>query len=291
MVSGKDWRPISKTPPEGFVEYNINSRVTDGKQSRALFNYQDFESNDGFKPNARLDELGRQWFSVSENSSLSAIDRSGAEMRVGRAFSSGAEFLEAAGIQNNEFRINGVVYVAGDLKVPALDMENDRIGGGVILVDGKLELENITRGYNIDTNSLNIGEVGNLYQKFKSEITQESFLTFVSLKGEPILLKGETLLGVHLVNLEDKYGRPYDQLMWSSGVTSEILFCGGIACNYLNLPERLREFGQIDSACSITQAPFFLFHSAMAAQEPSMAVQIMENMRGYKLTAGRARDD
>jgi hypothetical protein len=79
--------------------------------------------------------------------------------------------------------------------------------------------------------------------------------------------------------------------MWSSSVNKEILFCGGIACNYLNLPERLREFGRIESACNIVKAPFFLYHSAMSAQEPSLAVQIMEDMRGYRLTAGKARDD
>jgi hypothetical protein len=291
MVSGKDWRPISKTPPEGFVEYNINSRITDGRQSRALFNYQDFETNDGFKARARLEELGQQWFSVRDNNALPTVEKSGIELRVGRTFSSGDEFLEAAGYNNGEFRVNGVVYIAGDLEVPALNMETEMISGGVVLVDGKLELENITRGYNIDTNKLNVGEVGNLYQKFKTEITQDSFLTFVSLKGETIFLKGETLLGVHLINLEDKYGRPYDQLMWSLDVTNEILFCGGIACNYLNLPERLKEFGRIESACNITKAPFFLFHSAMSAEKPSTAVQIMENMRGYKLTAGRASND
>jgi hypothetical protein len=133
--------------------------------------------------------------------------------------------------------------------------------------------------------------VGNLYQKWRSEITQDSFLTFVSLSGDPITIKGETLLGVHLVNLYDKHGQPYNQIMWSSSVNKEILFCGGIACNYLNLPERLREFGRIESACPVVKAPFFLYHSAMASDKPSYAVQIMENMRGYRLTAGRASDD
>jgi hypothetical protein len=291
LVSGKDWRPTSKTPPEGFVEYNIDSRVTTGRQSRALFNYQDFEANDGFRVKNRLDELGRQWFKINDvNSALTTVD-AGVQRRVGRTFASGDEFLKASGYEEGAFNVNGVVYVAGRLKMPALNMANDKIGGGVILVDGPIEIDNITRGYNIDTNSLNIGEVGNLYQKWRSEISQDSFLTFVSLSGEPIIIKGETLLGVHLINLEDKYGRPYDQITWSSAINKEILFCGGLACNYLNLPERLREFGRIDSACSVTKAPFFLYHSAMAAPKPSVAVQIMENMRGYRLTAGRARDD
>jgi hypothetical protein len=66
---------------------------------------------------------------------------------------------------------------------------------------------------------------------------------------------------------------------------------GGIACNYLNLPKRLEEFGTIKSACNLLKAPFFMYHSAMAAQEPALAVQMMENMRGYLLTAGRMGDD
>lgn len=291
MVSGKNWRPISKDPPEGFVPYNIDFRITTGKQRKQIYRYDDFVANDGFEARNKLDALGRQWFGVRESGSSLTAEPTGIENRVGRVFASGEEFLKAAGVENGEFNVNGVVYISGRLKLPPLDMENEKIGGGVVLVDGPIELQSISRGYNVDTNSLNIGEVGNLYQKWRSEITQDSFLTFVSLSGDPITIKGETLLGVHLVNLYDKHGQPYNQIMWSSSVNKEILFCGGIACNYLNLPERLREFGRIESACPVVKAPFFLYHSAMASDKPSYAVQIMENMRGYRLTAGRASDD
>lgn len=291
MVSGKKWRPRPNSLPDGFVPYNIDSRVTGGRQTKAIFLYPEFEANDGFKANNKLDSLGSQWFKIANEDEFSRGLVTGAEQRVGRTFRSGDEFLKAAGIDKGEFNVNGVVYVAGKLKVPALTMANEKIGGGIILVDGPIELENITRGYNIDTTRLNIGEVGNLYQKWRTEITQDSFLTFVSLRGETILLKGEILIGVQLINLYDKVGSPYDQIMWSSGVNKEILFCGGIACNYLNLLKRMKEFGRIKSACNITNAPFFLYHSAMASDKPSFAVQILENMRGYRLIAGKATDD
>ena len=291
MVSGKDWTPRSGDPPKGFLPYNIDSRITTGRQSRAIFNYDTFNANDGFEADLTLDELGSKWFGVRDPNNIALTEPTGIETRVGKVFNSGEEFLEATGIDNERFDVNGIVYVSGDLEVPPLTMANDKIGGGVVLVDGIVKLNNITRGYNVDTDTLNIGEVGNLYQKWSEEITQDSFLTFVSLKGDPIMIKGEALIGVHLVNLKDAFGRPYDQIMWSSSVNKEILFCGGIACNYLNLPERLREFGRIESACNILKAPFFLFHSAMSAEEPSLAVQIMEDMRGYRLTAGKAPDD
>ncbi|MGM0600449.1 MAG: hypothetical protein ACQETH_11620 [Candidatus Rifleibacteriota bacterium] len=291
MVSGKNWLPRSGDPPKGFLPYNIDSRITTGKQARAIFDHSNFNANDGFQAKSNLDELGKKWFGVREPGDLSLTEPTGIETRVGRVFNSGEDFLQTAGIDEGRFDVNGIVYVSGDLEVPPLTMTNDKIGGGVVLVDGTIKIANITRGYNVDTDTLNIGEVGNLYQKWSEEITQDSFLTFVSLKGEPIMIKGEALIGVQLVNLNDPFGRPYDQVIWSSSVNKEILFCGGIACNYLNLPERLREFGRIQSACNILKAPFFLYHSAMAAEEPSLAVQIMEDMRGYRLTAGKAQDE
>lgn len=294
MVSGKDWRPSSAGPPDGFVPLNIDNKVADGRQSRKIYNFQDFVANDGFEAKAELEALGQQWFGVG-NPSGSVTTLSGCERRVGRIFEGAQAFLKATNIDKGEFNVNGVVYVylkdGERLEIPNLTMKNDRIGGGMVLVDGPLVLNNITRGYNIDNDSLNIGEVGNQYAKWRTEINQENFLTFVSLKGDSIMLRGETLLGVHLINLNDRFGQPYDQIQWSSSVKKEILFCGGIACNYLNLPERLKEFGTIKSACNILNAPFFLYHSAMASDKPAFAVQILENMRGYRLTAGKSDDE
>ncbi|HNX75533.1 MAG TPA: hypothetical protein PLM07_08010 [Candidatus Rifleibacterium sp.] len=296
MVSGKNWNPRSSSAdslPDGFMPINADY----SKASKRIFTNIDFKANDGFAARAKLEELGQNWFLVENDPKK--IGR-GIESRVGKTYMSGEEFLEAAGVKQDKFKVNGVVYVKGPLKLPPLKMSNDKIGGGVVLVDGPITIDNITRGYDIDTTQFKLGPAGNMlgrgpaydfYKKIKTEITQESFLTFVSLRGDPITIRGEALIGVHLVCLNDQNGVPYDQIMWSSGVRKEIVFIGGIACNYLNLPKRLEEFGSIKSSCNLLRAPFFLYHSAMAAEKPALAVQMMENMRGYLLTAGKAGSD
>ncbi|PKL50591.1 MAG: hypothetical protein CVV42_02380 [Candidatus Riflebacteria bacterium HGW-Riflebacteria-2] len=298
MVSGKNWNPgVSgvANPPEGFMPYNYGpDKANPDKMKKQILSNFDFSAADGFTAGERLDRMMSNWFRVTSDNSpqLNGID-----VRIGRAFASGEEFLEAAGYETGKFMVNGVVYVAGPLEVPELDMENENIGGGVILVDGPIELHNITRGYKLDTNDFKLGAYGAMlfrgpafdhYQKWKTEITQENFLTFVSLRGDAITISGEALLGVHLVNLNPLQSSPYDQIVWARSVRKEIVFCGGIACNFLNLPKRLLEFGTIDNSCDHLRAPFFIYHSAMASSEPAYAVQLMENMRGYMLTAERA---
>jgi len=297
MVSGKKWTPTGSTDdlPDGFMAYNSDV----SRQTKRIFTNIDFVANDGFLAKDRMENLTKGWFEIDGSNNKDRLGK-GAEIRIGRSFASGREFLAAAGVDKGFFHVNGVVYVKGPLAVPPLTMGNDRIGGGVVIVDGPIEHNNITRGYNIDTNQFKLGRYGNMlfsgpaydfYQKWKTEITQENFLTFVSLQGEPITIKGEALIGVHLINVYDRENRPYSQIRWSSGTSKEIVFCGGIATNYLDLPERMREFGYIRSSCNLLRAPFFMYHSGMAAQEPATAVQMMENMRGYMLTATKAEND
>lgn len=292
LTSGSEWNPPATwnpdrdTPPEGAIPYNFDFKATTTQLAKKVYRNADFRANDGFLARQRLDALGQWWFAIHDGRATTAPTK-GIEQRVGRVFSSGEEFLDAVGLNEGNFQVNGVVYINGPLRLPPLTMSNNRIGGGVVLVDGPIELANITRGYDFDTDSLNLIETEKLYQTWKTEITQDNFLTFVSLSGDPIRITGEALVGVHLINLKDQYRRPYDQIIWTEAVNKEILFCGGLALNYLNLPERLREFGRITSACNVLKAPFFMYHSAMAADKPSFAVQIMENMRGYRLTAGR----
>ena len=297
MVSGRNWNPRMSSAdnlPEGFMPYNYDLE----KKEKHIFTNNNFTANDGFRANDKFENLTRNWFGVA--AADSRVPSKGIEARIGKSFASGQEFLEAVGIDDDKFMVNGIVYVAGPLKVPPLKMKNENIGGGVILVDGPIELENITRGYSLDTGDFKLGDYGamyfrgpayDMYQKWKTEITQESFLTFVSLRGDPITIKGEALIGVHLVNLNARQQSPYSQIVWAPSVRKEIVFCGGIACNYLELPDRLLEFGCIESSCRHLRAPFFMYHSAMSAPEPAMAVQMMENMRGYMLTAERAAGD
>lgn len=297
MVSGNKWTPTGSVEnlPDGFMAYNSDV----SKKTKRIFTNIDFVANDGFLAKDRIENLTKGWFEIDTSRNRDKLGK-GAEIRTGRSFASGEEFLAAAGVDKGFFNVNGVVYVKGPLKVPALTMGNDKIGGGVVLVDGPIELEKITRGYNIDTNQFKLGRYGNMlfsgpaydfYQKWKTEITQENFLTFVSLQGDPITVKGEALIGVHLINVYDRENRPYGQIKWSTGSSKEIVFCGAMSTNYLDLPERMREFGYIRSSCNLLRAPFFMYHSAMAAKDPATAVQMMENMRGYMLTAARAEND
>ena len=296
MVSGKNWNPRMSSVdnlPEGFMPFNYDPI----KSTKRILTNADFTSGDGFKANDKLENLMRSWFRVTEDGTP---QQKGIEARVGKSFASGQEFLEAVGIDNDKFMVNGIVYVAGSLKVPPLKMKNENIGGGIVLVDGPIELDSITRGYNLNTDDFKLGNYGAMlfqgpafdyYQKWKTEITQENFLTFVSLRGDPITIKGEALIGVHLVNLNARQPSPYGQIVWGPSIRKEIVFCGGIACNYLDLPDRLLEFGQVESSCRHLRAPFFTYHSAMASSQPAYAVQMMENMRGYMLTAERAPGD
>ena len=105
-------------------------------------------------------------------------------------------------------------------------------------------------------------------------------------------------MGVQLINLtqDDSKKRASwdredieDQIVWNLPVDSkkkDIIFYGSIACNQLNLPQRLLEFGEITNSCdAVLNAPVFLYPSVMASETPPLAVQIMEDMRCYRLTA------
>ena len=126
-------------------------------------------------------------------------------------------------------------------------------------------------------------------------IGADKILTFVCLKrnGEgprTITIKGNVLLGVQLINFtaKDKNSSYYnidDQIIFENTENKEILFYGSIACNNLNLPERLKEFGRITkrSDANYLNAPFFYYPSVMATSTPPLAVQINENMHSYNL--------
>lgn len=280
IVSGELWNPSNKLP-DGFVPYNYGP----GGLSKSIYTFKKLHTNDNSQPTVPLDQLGRSWFKIHTGGNTR--EKSGIEQRITKVFASGDEFLKAAQA-DGRFDVNGVVYVNGDLKMPALEMESNKIGGGVILVGGRITLKNITRGHKIDTDKDSFAQsLSQLYQKLKTEVKQDNYLTFVSLNGEPITIDGEVLLGVHLINFCDpfKRSRPYDQIIWRNPSRKEILFCGGIACDYLNLPNRLKEFGNVRTPNKVLGAPFFMYHSAMAAPKPSFAAQTMEHMRGYKLTA------
>ena len=289
-----------------------------GGWEHKIYDDSDFEANDGFKFKGRdkgFDKFGELWFArKDDNPSDPTDDRSCIEKRIGRTFEDGDRFKEAVGYPER-FKINGVVYVKGDLDLSKdMNLKPDDCSGGIVLVDGDIKIGNILRGqdpifdrnnkFELYTGSGNGVEIYKGWVDSASEyyIGADKILTFVCLpnggKKRKIEIVGNTLLGVQLINLtqDDSKKRSSwdreeieDQICWNLPVDSkkkDIIFYGSIACNQLNLPRRLLEFGEITNSCdAVLNAPVFLYPSVMASETPPLAVQIMEDMRCYRLTA------
>ena len=290
----------------------------DGGWEHKIFDDSDFEANDGFKFKGRdkgFDKFGELWFArKDDNPSDPTDDRSCIEKRIGRTFEDEDRFKEAVGYPER-FKINGVVYVKGDLDLSkGMNLKADDCSGGIVLVDGDIKVGNILRGqdpifdrnnkFELYTGSGNGVEIYKGWVDSTSDyyIGADKILTFVCLpnggKKRKIEIVGNTLLGVQLINLtqDDSKKRASwdredieDQIVWNLPVDSkkkDIIFYGSIACNQLNLPQRLLEFGEITNSCdAVLNAPVFLYPSVMASETPPLAVQIMEDMRCYRLTA------
>lgn len=290
MVSGNHFSVNSKVDGNLFMPLDKNQLKKTLKES-------DFCANDGARfGSLKFDNFSKAWF--YRNGKLGEIVK-----RIGHVFENQNEFKEFVGLNNKNpsFKIGGIVHIKGKkgLEIDKLDMPNNLIDGGIILVDGPIKIGNITRGQSIDNSKFSLtAEIPQIkYTEWLEsddenlKITKDKFITFVSLKGEPITITGETLLGVHLINLYDSYNQKYDQIKWQTkDKNKEIIFLGGIACNYLNLSERLKEFGKIKSSCDVLNAPFFMYHPEMASDEPSIAVQISQAMHTYSLTSEVAEE-
>ena len=305
-----------------FMPLNIEY-TPDDKSKGKLFDERDFEPNDGFKLVSEDDpsqvflfhDFGEKWFKPredngnspdsdsddSENEYLSSI-----EARIGRAFTNQDDFKKAVGYPD-KFLINGVVYVGGDLELDDdMDLPKGKCSGGIVLVDGNIKLGNITRGESI--NNLTLENFNDYFKKWvdpsnDSYVATDSIITFVCLKPEEsrnesrcITINGNNILGVQLINLGDN-NATQDQIKWNTKAPNfnenqEILFYGSIACNKLFLPNRLKEFGHIRRNVSEKDInmPFFIYPEVMADAEPPLAVQIMENMRGYRLSSSKTSE-
>ena len=321
--------------------YNKNENSTAGKyqnlflplncdysdNSHKIFDENNFEPNDDFKLNrdfVKFDKFGSLWFGKGENGKASPIEK-----RLGRVFiddsnsSSGdgrsaeEKFKKAVGYkdslgvdQKQKFKVNGVVFVKGDLDLSkGMDLAKDDCSGGIVVVDGNITLGNITRGQKINaskfefiTSSTGDDTASKYWERWtdpsvdngKYNIDSDKILTFVCLgQGHKIKITGNVLLGVQLVNLTDEIPLTRegdDQITWMNP-KKEIIFYGSIICNRFNLAKRLEEFGEIStSADKYLDAPFFMYPSVMATATPPLAVQINENMRGYMLSSSGATE-
>lgn len=289
IMSGFDWetQKNSLSQYKNFMPLNMNLR----DKCHEVYSETEFTAPDGFSLDGGLKfhDFGKTWFRVSKNSSE---EQSPIEQRIGRAFTSQEEFEEAVGYPK-KFKVNGIVYVKGNLNLGDMNLSPDDCSGGVVLVDGNITLGNIYRGRKIDSRNLLKDTSASDYFKHWNEfandeyIAQDKILTFVSLNGNPITLNGNVMLGVQLITLADHNGSG-DQIKWN--VNDGIVFYGSIACSRLNLKKRLQEFYRANTSDDSSDFPLFMYPPVMATDTPSLAVQIMENMRGYKLNTGKVFD-
>lgn len=292
IMSGMNWEDNSIRNKENFfMPFNIDLEL----HRHQIRSDDEFKAADGFhlSNDFKLHDFGKTWFGIAKDESE---EQSPIEKRIGRAFYNQDDFKAAVGLENptkKSFMINGVVFVKGPLELDDMDLPADRCSGGIILVDGPITIGNITRGKAIDSSKFKFSDNSgvDIYKAWNNPakpefIGQDKMLTFVSLNNQPITICGNTVLGVQLISLNGK-GYSSDQIKWDVSNKEEIIFYGSIACNRLNLPRRLEEFGECRSSDPSIDAPFFIYPPLMATSTPQLAVQIQENMRGYKLNSGK----
>lgn len=288
IMSGFNW----ETQKNNLSQYKYFMPLNVADNSHDIYSEADFTAPDGFSLDGSLKfhDFGKTWFRVSKNSSE---EQSPIEQRIGRAFTSQEEFEEAVGYPK-KFKVNGIVYVKGNLNLGDMNLSPDDCSGGVVLVDGNITLGNIYRGKKINASSFLLKDhsAEDCFKHWNDPahedyIAQDKMLTFVSLNGNIITLNGNVLLGVQLITLADHNGSG-DQISWKA--KDGIIFYGSIACSRLNLTKRVQEFYEAKVHDEILDAPFFMYPPEMATSTTSLAVQIMENMRGYKLNTGKVFD-
>ena len=288
------------------MAFNRTGRSQNAKSK--ILKDSDFKSYDKISYKVNFDKFGETWFGKYDNGEITGEVSS----RIGRSFEDQDEFFEAVGLNEagdkKQFQINGVVFVKGSLDLSNKELDkipNSRIGGGVIIVQNDIKLGNITRNQNLSEKMEYLSEsgFGNAVTRFKDWgygktegneeshfVTQDKMLTFVSLSNDStkpaITVKGSKLIGVHLICLNKGKDSPYTQILWDpANKEEEIVFMGGIACNYLNLKDTVCDLAKSKITCELVKAPFFMYNPQMAIATPSLAVQIPQNMKSYEISS------
>ncbi|HEY9069695.1 MAG TPA: hypothetical protein VIV61_05525 [Candidatus Ozemobacteraceae bacterium] len=249
----------------------------ESKKTRRPFGFTEFAPADGTRLKGRFDAFGPAWFSIDPKKKAGDPLLPTVQSRISRTFPNQAAFLKYAGDGKTTFRVDGVVYVKGDLTLG--DITATDVRGGVVLVEKEIRLGNITRG--IDFSQPEKALIPELTKKI-AELKQDELLTFVSLSGRPIKLAGDKQVGVQLVSMSPTVGVPCTQITWEA--IKRPVFCGGIAVNTPNMAERVREFGRAGAD------PIFFYVPAMADPKPSTSVCIRPFMAGYRLSIDEVKE-
>ena len=218
----------------------------------------DFVSYSGIKVGKPLEEYGKAY--LTRPSASAGNEADGIFGRVSRFFPNQEAFLNAVGLAEKRFWVDGVVYVKGPLTIP--DFHETDIRGGVVLVDGPLVLGEISRGIRHPTPS-------KLWRKVKS-IKPAEILTFVSLSGETIELKGERHIGIQLVSLPPGLHAPKNLVAWEP--QADFTFVGGLAVSTFDLKDLSKNLSVINEV---------LYAPQMAAKDPEFAVSFTPVPEAY----------
>ncbi|MBF0410304.1 MAG: hypothetical protein HQM10_23360 [Candidatus Riflebacteria bacterium] len=201
--------------PDGFEGYELEPERKSLPRLRPRGS-RDFKSPEGitFSQKGRFSLL-KDYVSLSDTPDNALT---GLKARITGYFKSGQEFLKRATRTDEKgarcFDASGISYVEGDLTLS--EGINDKIFGGIVIVNGSLTLGNIHRGLKI----LSEAEI----YKVASELKQSDFITFVvnPSKTNKITLTGDKYVGVQLVMLSPDNPTPLIP-------QNPFLFVGGLA--------------------------------------------------------------
>ncbi len=259
-------------PGAGFDHRNIPVNL-DETGTPKLFSHTDFRGSDGIKLKEPLDNFAGQWFYNLHSELLRndpvRIDNS-IIGRITRVFRNQEDFKSAAGLGEGKFLVDGVVAVDGDLTLADLPADTE-IRGGVILVNGKISIGNLSRGFTPPVEPPVQLMLTAAYLDYLRKLEAEEILTFISLTGDQIILTDNVQIGVHLISLK-QVDAPEPMLTYTN--PGKVMFAGAIAVSTPDLDNLTRQFRD--------ELPLFSFPPAMAAEDPPMAVVLADELEGYE---------
>lgn len=266
-------RTMSGDPAGKDFDYQNIPANLDENNTPEIYTHADFKGTDDITLNEPLDNFAGEWIydlhSEALKSDLNKVESS-IIGRITRVYRNQEEFKLAAGLDKGKFLIDGVVAIDGDLSLEDLPVTSE-IRGGIILVNGKITLGNILRGFEpppVPPVQLML-TAG--FRDYLKQIEADSILTFISLTGDQITLTGHVQIGVHLVSLK-QMGAPETMLNYAE--PGKVILAGAVAISTPNLEQLTRQFKD--------ELPLFCFPPEMATDEPPMAVVISDSLEGYK---------
>ncbi len=267
-------RTMSGNPAETGQDFDHQNAPANlaADNTPKVFTFSDFHGSDGVTLTEPLDRFAGQWFfdlhSAALKSDLERVESS-VIGRITRVYRDQEEFKEEVGLADGKLWINGVVAVDGDLTLEDLPPETD-IRGGIVLVNGKITLGNISRG--LAPSSLPPVQMmlTRDYLDYLRSLKPEDILTFVSLSGDQIKLTDNVQIGVHLVSLKELEG-PEQMLTYAN--PGKVLFAGALALSTPYLDRLTTEFRD--------ELPLFSYPPEMATTKPPLATVIEDNLEGY----------